>query len=842
MSDARQTVDPEERRRFLAEMGWDDEPATAAIEDPMEYPTTTTAEPVETRPPTRHPTLNADAALNFLTIMRGDGPRALCAIGPKPKEIRAATFRPDERDQLIAWLRERDVAGANLYFMPNDARPGCENRKAKESDVPAALWLQVDKDFDAPPPDADVAAFLAAERARIVAALRAFPIPPTVILFSGGGLQGFWRLREAATAPEQLAAVKLTNIAIASALGADSCQSLEHIFRLAGTVNRPDEKKRKKGRTLRLAELVEHHPERAYSLDDFAALVESEKVALRAKVETGPAAEFDPDAKPAKLVALLASDAKLAEMYARDVDEDDDSKLDYRIELHVLMATKGDAELAEQAARHSRWEHLADDKALRRDDYWAKHTTPAAVAAFERERAANHARFDAAALPPSTAVERKSPLEELNERFVVVPEGSDTFVYERVDGPRGGWKRRKVSAFKSLLANRSIEVPIANGGSRVEPIAEHWFKWGGRSTAAGVGCFPEGGPPNWLNTWMGWAVKPDSSQKCGLIFELVEVLANHDPTVVRYILDWAANMVQRPGSPGEVGLVLMSEQGGTGKNTFLSKVLGAIAGPHGIELSSSVARNFNAHLRDAVYLHCVEAFWAGDHRATAMLKNMITEGGLFFEPKGVDGAMAPNMLHIALSSNADWVFPAHLDERRFMASRVSEEKVGDKPFWDALNEEIENGGLSGFLAHLLDRDIRGRHPRQNIPQTAALIEQKLESLSPIEGLWLEWLRAGSVPTSQFDDDRPISWEEGPVRLAAADVQAALRARMGRGPAADRAAATAVGRTLRRLCRGIRRERSGPGRAWVYLVPPLAEARAAFEKAIGGAVKLDWEEG
>ena len=56
---------------------------------------------------------------------------------------------------------------------------------------------------------------------------------------------------------------------------------------------------------------------------------------------------------------------------------------------------------------------------------------------------------------------------------------------------------------------------------------------------------------------------------------------------------------------------------------------------------------------------------------------------------------------------------------------MNREAKGDKDRWEAINVQLRGGGLAGMLHELKRRDITGWHPRDSIPQTQALVEQKL---------------------------------------------------------------------------------------------------------------------
>src|SRR5262249_14851223 len=140
-----------------------------------------------------------------------------------------------------------------------------------------------------------------------------------------------------------------------------------------------------------------------------------------------------------------------------------------------------------------------------------------------------------------------------------------------------------------------------------------------------------------------------------------------------------------------------------------------------------------------------EAYWPGDKQAEGRLKCMITDPDLTVEPKGIDVMKVLNALKIIIVSNEEWVVPAGIDERRFAAFNVSEAHKQDRKYFAPLYAEIESGGVAAMMHDLLAMNLKGWHPRNDVPQTRALQEQKLHSLSPENHWWLGLLQTGELP-------------------------------------------------------------------------------------------------
>jgi len=212
------------------------------------------------------PTPDHPLAADFLEAFRPGGPWVLTAIRPDRKAI--ATRTVAKAEEVVAFCDRH--SDHNLYFSVNPTLRPTE-KKAEREDIAALSYLHVDI-------DPRVGEALEAERERALGLLttnrpEGVP-PPTFIIFSGGGYQAFWRLREPFRIDgdlERAEQAKLWNLQLELLFGADKCHNVDRIMRLPGTVNWPDARKRKKGRVPALAEWREYKEGEgsAYSIEEF---------------------------------------------------------------------------------------------------------------------------------------------------------------------------------------------------------------------------------------------------------------------------------------------------------------------------------------------------------------------------------------------------------------------------------------------------------------------------------------------------------------------------------------------------------------------------------------------
>jgi hypothetical protein len=283
---------------------------------------------------------------------------------------------------------------------------------------------------------------------------------------------------------------------------------------------------------------------------------------------------------------------------------------------------------------------------------------------------------------------------------------------------------QKVADFKNRYANRFVEQETKTGTQRV-PVGTFWFSHPASATFDGVGFRPGEGevlPGKLLNLWRGWAVEPKEGSWRLLRRHIYLVLGNGDWKAGRYILRWFAHMFQHPGEPGQTVLVFKGEEEGLGKGIMAQAIM-QILGRYSLPVSDSrqFLGAFSGHLQHCVFLFLDEAFWAGDQKAEGRLKSLVTERYITIEPKYVTPFQTPNLLHIMMASNNDWVVPAGPTARRYAVFEVSNKHRRDKAYFDALRAEIEGGGAAAMLYDLLAMNLKGWEP-QELYETDALVE------------------------------------------------------------------------------------------------------------------------
>jgi hypothetical protein len=367
--------------------------------------------------------------------------------------------------------------------------------------------------------------------------------------------------------------------------------------------------------------------------------------------------------------------------------------------------------------------------------------------------------FEAAGFTPASlgdfGAEIAGAIADFNERYMVVNEAGKAFIYQRGYDEvrkRRWYYRLQVADFKTLHMNNLVQIGVDQKGNPVtKSVADVWLRHPDRRQYInGVKFDPEGSrdEPGVLNLWEDFDVKPAPGDWSLMHEHIRNVVCAGDPVLLHYLIRWMARMVQQPARQGEVAVVMRGPRG-AGK-TIVANALKRIIGQHSLTISNSkhLVGNFNAHLRDCIFLFADEAFFAGDKAHVGVLNSLITDDTLTVEGKGANIVQAPNFLHVMMASNESWVIPAATDERRYCMLDVPGTKRGDHAYFAAIAAQMEAGGDAAMLHYLLALDLTDFNVRA-VPETEALQQQKKMSLGTTDAWWRECLGRGYVWQSKL---------------------------------------------------------------------------------------------
>lgn len=788
------------------------------------------------------------AALEFLgRWFTDDAWITLTSIIPDGKTT-TRTFKGPADKGLGTWIEERQGV-ENVYFTNAVVRAPMSSKPAKENISRAVAW-HCDVDPRAIEKGVDPAQHLEAERKRILKMLREFKPAASVIISSGAGFQALWRLEDdprleigglVAKAQE----LELYNIALERALQGDNCHNIDRILRLPGTLNIPDRRKIKKGRTVTLAELVEFN-QLVYPMSDFVPAVRVQAKNAGLTTSGAPKVKISgnvPQVGVEELQTWAAeNNAKISDhtyaVIATGSDPLDPNKYGSRSEaLFAVCCALVRANVPEEMI-------------------YAVITGPNEIAASVKEKR-NFQEYAQRQIARAMENAIDPALRELNEKHAVIGDigGRCRIISEVMDEVlnRTRISKSTFEDFRNRYNNRKVQIATDKQGNPVyKPLGTWWTQHEARRQYDTIVFAPNREIENSYNLWQGFNCEALPGNKHEPLLEhILNNVCVGNVDHYNYLIGWLARLVQDPGSPGQVAVVMRGKRG-TGKG-FLVKQIGALFGRHYLQVSDSkhLTGSFNAHLRDVVLLFGDEAFFAGDKRHESVLKTLITEDQIVIEGKGVDAESALNYVHLFMASNEDWVVPTGLDERRFFVLEVGDDKKQKSGYFKSLQAQMDEGGLENLLHFLLSYDV-SEYEVRDVPQTRGLLDQKILSM----GVDLQWfyerLSEGRLLKTQHQ------WETRMVKDILYD-DYCMQARQA-GRAAWNHTPTTFSRFLQRCCPkgtldGSKQEMcdvpvTNPAtgmqsiqhrRAYVWRFPALDVLRDFWDKEMGGPyVWPKWE--
>jgi hypothetical protein len=360
---------------------------------------------------------------------------------------------------------------------------------------------------------------------------------------------------------------------------------------------------------------------------------------------------------------------------------------------------------------------------------------------------------------------------------------------------------------------------------------------------SGVEFNPSGTSDNYLNLWVGPTITPHSGSWNLISAFMFEVICDGNKDCYDYLVSYIAHALQKPWEKPGVMIAMLSGQG-TGKGT-LARILRLIWSATFLQIHNidSVTGNFNASLERAFIVFMDEALFSGDRRASDALKSLVTEPIIQINEKHQPARQTSSYHRFFAATNAEHFKNTERDDRRDLVLRLSESRKGDHAYWQALNHEIDHGGVEAMVHDLLAMDLSEFNIRDK-PNTNELLDQKLQSLGSIQRWWFDCLYRGQIDAddiSEAFDSFQAAYEPWPeflsTRSAINGISEVSGGRMFKKPSA-----IDVARAFKDLCTSaqhVQKTIKKGMRFRGFALPSLEQARIDFETYIGG--KVQWPE-
>jgi putative DNA primase/helicase len=182
-----------------------------------------------------------------------------------------------------------------------------------------------------------------------------------------------------------------------------------------------------------------------------------------------------------------------------------------------------------------------------------------------------------------------------------------------------------------------------------------------------------------------------------------------------FVMSWCSHMFQKPWEKPEVAFALTGPKG-IGKSLFFwilkrlldgkSRAGRALKYYHKISKSKGLLPRFNVHLEENILLVSEEVSFIGDKELIGSINDFITSDTLTVEIKNGPIRDVNSYSRLGITLNDEHIVPASPDERRYAVFKVSDARQGQKAYFKAIINQLNNSGAEALMYEFMHYDIR----------------------------------------------------------------------------------------------------------------------------------------
>ena len=302
-------------------------------------------------------------------------------------------------------------------------------------------------------------------------------------------------------------------------------------------------------------------------------------------------------------------------------------------------------------------------------------------------------------------------------------------------------ERHLVTAYKHLI----YETYDKDGNKKTKVFINDWLSNNPtQRNYEDMNVYPNDAlcPNNHFNLWRKFAMEmiteyEEKLDELQMILDHIKILCNNEDDVYDYLIKWIAQMIQYPEVKSICPILISKE--GAGKGTLM-RLLEKMLGNDKIFQTANPARDvwgdFNGHMANSFLVNLDELSKKDTIDSIGKIKNLITEPNITINNKGVNKYQVQSFHRFIVTTNNEEQFTSKDDRRNFII-RSSDEKIGDKEYFEDLYEALDDVNVIKtcfeYFKNIPDMDKFGK---LKMPCTEHHQGLKEMSKSPIER-WIE---------------------------------------------------------------------------------------------------------
>ena len=218
------------------------------------------------------------------------------------------------------------------------------------------------------------------------------------------------------------------------------------------------------------------------------------------------------------------------------------------------------------------------------------------------------------------------------------------------------------------------------------------------------------------------------------ILHHISILCNHQQEVTDYFIKWVGQMIQYPQTKSICPTLISNE--GAGKGTLLLLIRRMLGNSKVLETttpSRDVWGQFNNSMANSFLVVLNELTKKDTSDAEGIIKGLITDSRITINTKGVSSYEVDSYHRFIITTNKEDPITSKKDDRRNLIIRSSDEKCGDKEYFNELYKLLADDDVVKtcyeYFKNIPDLDKFNKIP---LPFTEYQSDIKEASASPLE--------------------------------------------------------------------------------------------------------------
>jgi hypothetical protein len=349
---------------------------------------------------------------------------------------------------------------------------------------------------------------------------------------------------------------------------------------------------------------------------------------------------------------------------------------------------------------------------------------------------------------------------ESHEQIVLECCPKDDYQYKKIIHEREFFKLKNPSCYVRLYEGKILTLKDAEMNLLFKNDLKFLHEW---TADKGIRTYEElvfkpkqSTPKDKFNIFTNFKCKAIEGD-ISVMKDLMWLLSGKNEKQFEYVENYFAHMIQKPYEKPGIAIVFYSERQGAGKDTPLDKIGEMIGNEYffnsgGGNAESDVFGRFTSHLQKTILLKMEEVDFETNKRNENALLSLITAPTKNYEAKGRDSIVLDDYKRIVMTTNKQVSINVREGERRLVLINSSEDRVGDREYWDNVHHKLKDPSvMEAYHYYLLTKDISNFNIRER-PITDYYNDVKT-SLRPYHATYFQhWI----CTNGEYNDEKELT--------------------------------------------------------------------------------------